>query len=94
MHMRTHASPLTYKQEHAHKGITWQGVTYVGHPGTGRKNVKASQMLSSVRMVSHWGQLDVMSRREKQLLSWVRGKNGSHEQPNTVGKRPGSFLQW
>lgn len=48
------------------------GLTYVGHPGTGKKNVKASQMLSSIRMKSHWGQLKMMSRREKQLLSWVR----------------------
>lgn len=51
----------TRKQEHRHKGITRQGVTYVGHPGTGKKNVKASQMLSSIRMTSHWGQLEVMS---------------------------------
>lgn len=56
-----HAHTYTRKQEHRHKGITWQGVTYVGHPGTGKKNVKASQMLSSIRMMSHWGQLEVMS---------------------------------
>lgn len=45
------------------------GDTHVGHPGTGRKNVKASQMLSSIRMNSHWGQLDMMSCREEHLPS-------------------------
>lgn len=50
------------------KGIP-AGLAHVGHPGTGKKKVKASQTPSSIRMKSHWGQLDVMSSREKQLVS-------------------------
>lgn len=45
------------------------GLTHVGQPGTGKKNVKASQTPSSTSTKSHWGQLDVTSSREKQLLS-------------------------
>ena len=43
---------------------------HVGHPGTGKKKVKASQTPSSISTKSHWGQLAVISSREKQLLSW------------------------
>lgn len=46
---------------------------HVGHPGTGKKKVKASQTPSRISTKSHWGQLAVMSSREKQLLSWGRG---------------------
>ena len=39
----------------------------MGHPGTGKKKVKASQTPSSISTKSHWGQLAVMPGLSFQL---------------------------
>ena len=63
------------------KGMCKRGfpqAPHVGHPGTGKKKVKASQTPSRISTNSHWGQLAVMSSREKQLLSWGGGTCKEH----------------